>query len=152
MGSEWPESSLGTSSGLGTSFGSSLGSSSLGSSTLFGGAAQERAAQSDLRNGLTAEKTTYTDNQEYDPSPTSMREIEPSLGWGGKLKVVVGDAVDSSDHQTVCLSETSASGRTFELADVAAGANAGTFYGTSAAGCPSNDGSGANLRALGSSW
>ena len=28
--------------------------------------AQDRAAQSDLRNGLTAEKTVYTDNQTYD--------------------------------------------------------------------------------------
>ena len=27
--------------------------------------AQDRAAQSDLRNGLTAEKTVYTDNQAY---------------------------------------------------------------------------------------
>ena len=28
--------------------------------------AQDRAAQSDLRNGLTAEKTIYTDAQTYD--------------------------------------------------------------------------------------
>jgi len=42
-------------------------------------------------------------------------------------------------------------GKTFELADVAAGGHAGTFYGTSAAGCPADDGSGANLKAFGGS-
>ena len=114
--------------------------------------AQDRAAQSDLRNGLTAEKTTYTDNQAYDANSGNMKAIEPSLDWGGKLTVVVGDAVTNGDAATVCLSEASKSGKVFQLADVSAGANAGTYYGKSATGCPTNDGSGANLQALGTSW
>ncbi len=114
--------------------------------------AQDRAAQSDLRNGLTAEKTSYTDTQVYDANAANMKAIEPSLDWGGKLAVTVGDAVTAGDAQTVCLAEASKSGSTFELADVAAGPNAGTYYGKLSTGCPANDGTGANLKALGPNW
>ena len=92
--------------------------------------AQDRAAQSDLRNGLTAEKTVYTDAQTYsnDTTTAGMKGIESSLDWGGKLTVAVGDAVTTGDKGVVCLSETSKSGKVFNIADVAAGANAGTFF------------------------
>jgi hypothetical protein len=63
-----------------------------------------------------------------------MKGIESSLDWGGKLTVVVGDAFDPGDRGVVCLSEASASGTVFEIADVAASASAGTYYGESA--CP----------------
>src|SRR3954453_11643674 len=58
--------------------------------------AQDRAAQSDLRNGLTAEKVTYTDTQTYSSDTAAggvLKGIEPSLKWGAGLTVVVGDAV-----------------------------------------------------------
>jgi hypothetical protein len=97
-------------------------------------AAQFRAAQSDLRNALTAEKTIYTDSQLYTDDPAQLRELESSLDWGGKLRVVVGDA-DGVHHAVVCLSEPSKAGPVFSLADVASGPNAGTYYGRSA--CPS---------------
>jgi type IV pilus assembly protein PilA len=114
--------------------------------------AQDRAAQSDIRNGLTAEKTVYVDNQAYDATVATMKGIESSLNWGGKLTLIVGDAVTAGDKQTVCMSEASKSGTVFQIADVDAGPNAGTWYGKNPAGCPANDGSGANLKALGSSW
>src|SRR5207302_2271223 len=56
--------------------------------------AQDRAAQSDLRNGLTAEKVTYTDTQTYSSDTAAggvLKGIEPSLKWGAALTVVVGD-------------------------------------------------------------
>ncbi len=90
--------------------------------------AQDRAAQSDLRNGLTAEKTVYTDAQAYDATTATMKGIESSLDWAGKLTVVVGDAVTAGDNGVTCLTETSKSGTKFNIADVAAGANAGTFF------------------------
>ena len=90
--------------------------------------AQDRAAQSDLRNGLTAEKTVYTDNQTYDNTTANMKNIESSLDWGGKLTVAVGDAVTAGDKGVVCLSEASKSGTKFNIADVAAGPSAGTFF------------------------
>src|SRR5262245_36971365 len=66
---------------------------------VFAGAharAQNRATQSDLRNGLTAEKTMYTDGQAYSDVATDMADIESSLDWGGALTVVVGDAVNAN--------------------------------------------------------
>jgi type IV pilus assembly protein PilA len=117
--------------------------------------AQDRAAQSDLRNGLTAEKVTYTDTQTYSSDTAAngvMRGIEPSLKWGAGLSVVVGDAVAANDAGTVCLSEASKSGKVFEIADIATGANAGTYFGKDAAGCPAAALGGANLVALGTAW
>jgi type IV pilus assembly protein PilA len=46
--------------------------------------AQNRAAQSSLRNGLTAAKTMFTDNQTYagaDSSATGLTTVEPSLTY-----------------------------------------------------------------------
>src|SRR5262245_34301577 len=71
--------------------------------------AQDRAAQSDLRNGLTAEKVFYTDNEAYADDAgaglTELQDIEPSLDWGGDLTVTV----DATANQ-VCLQQTSKSG------------------------------------------
>ncbi len=114
--------------------------------------AQDRAAQSDVRNGLTAEKTAYTDGQVFVANAATMKGIEPSLDWGGKLSFVVGDALVAGDQQTVCLSEASKSGKVFQIAAVDTGPNAGIWFGKSATGCPANDGTGANLKALGTSW
>jgi type IV pilus assembly protein PilA len=116
--------------------------------------AQDRAAQSDLRNGLTAEKTVYTDNQAYTDSANAaniqtMKDIESSLDWGGKLTAVVGDAVNAGDGGVVCLDEASKAGTTFSIGDVAAGPSAGTYYGKAA--CPAAP-TPANIAALGTSW
>ena len=93
------------------------------------GRAQDSAAKSDLRNGLTAAKTLYTDKQSYldtDAATTQadLAGIEPSLKWGTAPSVS-----ESADGQTVCLSETSKSGTVFSVADVATGTGvAGTYY------------------------
>ena len=112
--------------------------------------AQDRAAQSDLRNGLTAEKTVYTDSQTYsnDTSTAGMKGIESSLDWGGKLKVFVGDVV-SGDKGVVCLQEDSKSGKTFSIGDVASGNSAGTYFGKAA--CPGTVDA-AGVSGLGTSW
>ena len=109
--------------------------------------AQDRAAQSDLRNGLTAEKTVYTDNQAYDATTATMKGIESSLDWGGKLTVTVGNS-SVGTNDMVCLSEASKSGTTFSIADIAAGPKAGTYFGKVA--CPAA--SEAAWSGLGSSW
>ena len=88
--------------------------------------------QSDLRNALTAEKTVFTDNQQYDATTATMKNAEPSLNWNGAstthvaTTVTVGTNVATND--TVCITETSKSGTVFSVADVAAGPNAATFY------------------------
>jgi type IV pilus assembly protein PilA len=89
--------------------------------------AQDSAAKSDLRNGLTAEKTSYTDTQAYTAVSATLLAIEPSLKWGTAPVVTVGDVV-AGDGNVVCLQEASKSGTTFSIADVATGASAGTYY------------------------
>src|SRR6266436_1475511 len=53
--------------------------------------AQDRAAQSNARNGLTAEKTIYTDSQTYstDTSTAGLKGVESSLKWGTAPTVAV---------------------------------------------------------------
>jgi type IV pilus assembly protein PilA len=98
--------------------------------------AQDAGAKSDLRNGLTAEKTAFTDTQKYstDVTTAGLKGIEPSLKWvtpadtvQGDLGVAVGD-VNTGDKNVVCLQEISKSGTTFSIADVATGNSAGTYY------------------------
>jgi len=96
-------------------------------------AAQDRAAQSDLRNALTAEKVQYTDTQEYTASTSILKQIEPSLDWGGKLTVAVAGGPGGT-ASVVCLAEKSASGTRFALADIATGPAAGAYYSWN--GCP----------------
>ena len=94
--------------------------------------AEDRAAQSDLRNALVAEKTEYTDTRVYTDNITTLKSIESSLDWGGKLQVELGHALVDGD--TVCLNEASQSGTMFSIADIAAGQYAGTYFGEST--CP----------------
>jgi type IV pilus assembly protein PilA len=124
--------------------------------------AQDRAAQSDLRNALTAEKTVYTDAQTYDGSGANMAKVEPSLGWVGqvgppvvpaKLTLSVGDVI-AGDKGLVCISEASKSGTTFSIADISTGASAGTYFGkgtAAAATCPATP-TVATMSVIGSGW
>lgn len=96
--------------------------------------AQDVSAKSDLRNALTTEKTSYTDNQQYTATAATLAAIEPALKWGTALTVTVGTAVATDD--VVCMSEASASGTIFSLTDIADGANAGTYYSKGACANP----------------
>src|SRR2546422_9959812 len=53
--------------------------------------AQDAAAKSNLRNGLTAEKTSYVDAQAYTNGVATLKGIEPSLAWLQGAPAAVGD-------------------------------------------------------------
>src|SRR5438105_8852218 len=55
--------------------------------------AQDRAAQSNLRNALTAEKTFYTDKQVYSASATDLSAIEPTLSYTASSPTATGNKV-----------------------------------------------------------
>jgi type IV pilus assembly protein PilA len=99
---------------------------------VFSGArsrAGDRATQSDLRNGMTAEKVVYSDQQAYYVDATAVKNAEPALHWGTTLLVQVG--TNSTADDTVCLSEMSKSGAWFAMGDIAAAspsAEAGTYF------------------------
>ena len=104
--------------------------------------AQDRAAQSNLRNAMTAEKVYFTDNQAYttDSGNGPIKTIEPSLTFGATPAVntiAIVTAQTTVANDTVVLGTKSASGKCFYLKDIATGATAGTTYGVqTAATCP----------------
>jgi type IV pilus assembly protein PilA len=109
--------------------------------------AQDRAAQSNLRNALTAEKSYYTDKQAYTATPADLTAIEPSLSYTATaapaqntVSLVKSTTVTTDD--TITLGTKSASGTCFYLKDVATGSGAGTFYGTDSDGTCSDTAAG----------
>ncbi len=110
--------------------------------------AQNRAAQSSLRNALTAAKTIYTDSQTYaSATDTAMTAVEPSLDF-------VAGTTASANQNTVSVSSDaagefsaaamSASGTCYYIKD---NVSTGTTYGstTTAANCTGAAADGATL-------
>jgi type IV pilus assembly protein PilA len=103
--------------------------------------ANDRAAQSSLRNALTAAKTSYTDNSDYSTATAAaaggLHDIEPSLTYEvpgtsstGFKDVSVTPDVGTTNAQTWAGAVLSKSGKCFWLKDIASGATAGTYYGS----------------------
>ena len=101
--------------------------------------ALDRAAQSNLRTALTAEKTWYADKQAYTQTAAELLAVEPSLALDA--------AADSSPAQgaisyalvgsAIVLGTQSTSGTCYYLKDTPDGASAGTRFGSdSSAPCP----------------
>ncbi len=94
--------------------------------------AQNRGAQSNLRNALVAAKTFFTDQSVYTGFGTVQGlAIEPSLGWVAAANPAVGQVDIAAVNATnILLVAQSASGNYYCLYDDASnGAAAGTHYG-----------------------
>jgi type IV pilus assembly protein PilA len=119
--------------------------------------AQNRAAQSSLRNALVAAKTLYTDNDDYatadDAAATGLPSVEPSLTYSqvqstgpNNVSVHIDDALNAGDAQVWAAAALSESGKCFWIKDVAVGTpGAGTYFGGDATGaaCAGTDAMGA---------
>jgi type IV pilus assembly protein PilA len=103
--------------------------------------AQDRAAQSSLRNGIAAAKTMYTDTDSYvnatENATTGLTTVEPSLTYAaagtastGPNNLSVAVTNTGGTAQTWSAAALSQSGKCFWIRDTAAGATAGTYYGT----------------------
>ena len=92
--------------------------------------AQDKQAQSNLRNALVTEDEFYTDNQAYSDVNATLKGLEPQLDWGNLKAEQAGveASLDAANTQTVTLRSTSVSGTTFCLGKIASGASAGTYY------------------------
>jgi type IV pilus assembly protein PilA len=98
--------------------------------------ANDRAAQSSLRNALTAAKTIYTDNQTYnsadDNATTGLKAVEPSLSYVAAasnstgFKEVSALGTDSSGNNWYGAAKSS-SGKCFFIRD-RSGSGGGTDY------------------------
>jgi type IV pilus assembly protein PilA len=95
--------------------------------------AQDRAAQSNLRNALTAAKTAYVDSQNYSSDGVSVyASIEPSLTFvagasSGQGQVSVNNSATNLGASEILLAAKSASGECFYIDDDT-GASGGAGY------------------------
>jgi type IV pilus assembly protein PilA len=105
--------------------------------------AQDRAAQSNLRNALAAAKTFFTDGDTYTgwntgcgavvDSCTNADAVEPSLPWDNAGTTVGNVGIVGVTASTVVMQAHSASGTQFCIADNSAAGNpSGTVYGRDA--------------------
>jgi type IV pilus assembly protein PilA len=104
--------------------------------------AQNRAAQSSLRNALVAAKTAYTDNDDYSTATfTNLLLIEPSLTYvdntdstgPNEISVLISD-VNAGDMQAWSAAALSDSGNCYWIYDKSVGSpDAGTFFGSAPA-------------------
>jgi len=107
--------------------------------------AQDRAAQSNLRNALTSAKVHYTDTENFsdgavaDVTPAQLVAIEPSLAFtAGAITIpapagnpevgFVVESVVAGDRQIITFTAYSESGKTFGLKDISSGVGSGTYY------------------------
>ena len=90
--------------------------------------AQDRAAQSNLRNGITAAKAYFTDGETFtnfsadldgtDPAAEGAGDIEPSLTWNTEAAAVQGEvSIRNESDSTIVLVTLSASGTVFCVGD-----------------------------------
>jgi type IV pilus assembly protein PilA len=92
--------------------------------------AQDRAAQSNLRNALTAEKSYYTDKQSYTQTQSELTAIEPSLTFDAAADTAlsagsISYSATTTGGGTVILGTKSASSTCFYVKDVV---STGTTY------------------------
>ena len=98
--------------------------------------AQDRAAQSNLRNALTAVKTAYVDSQDYSKdtsaSPMAYSTIEPSLTWQTAAATKAGQiSVSAASADVIVLAAYSASGQCFFVKDITGAPGSSGTPGTS---------------------
>ncbi len=116
--------------------------------------AQDRAAQSGLRNGIAAAKTCFTDNDTYTGcDDTALNGIEPSLKFQGGASTgpkLISDVVyqhtGGKAGDSWAAAAMSDSGTCFFINDISADPLAGTFYGSTAtaANCTGTNAEAAN--------
>ena len=112
--------------------------------------AQDRAAEANIRTGLVAAKTMFSDNSSYaaaDSSGTGLVTVEPNLCYvaAGTASVASGATCASGNGNsslsvsasatTWAVAAMSASGTCFGLKDISGAAGAGTKYGQSLGTC-----------------
>lgn len=102
--------------------------------------AQDRAAQSDLRNALSAAKTYFADSDSYKGwDPTVAVAIEPSLSYAGDRTATAGViSINLVTKTEVVISTVSDSGQAFCIADVASGLGSASYGRIDAAGAKSS--------------
>ncbi|MBM3696505.1 MAG: prepilin-type N-terminal cleavage/methylation domain-containing protein [Actinobacteria bacterium] len=99
-------------------------------------AAQDRAAHTDLRNVLLAQKMVWLEEGAYTADFAALEAVRPTSPLNADPQVGVFVDLNDADDQVACLVRASASGRVFSIWE---SASLGTHYGAgdlSVADCP----------------
>ena len=100
--------------------------------------AQNRAAQSNLRNGFAAAKTFFTDDETYTGfNVTAAEGIEPSLDWAvaaTTTRGVVAITVSGASGETILLQTEAQSGNGYCMTGTATNPGAGSAFGSNTTG------------------
>jgi len=101
----------------------------------FRKSAQDRSAQSDIRNVLLSEKAFWLDNGAYTETDTEITAFEPNAIIAADPADGVVLLLNADDSDVVCLTETADSGNTWAIWE---SATDGTYYGDGdlSAACP----------------
>jgi type IV pilus assembly protein PilA len=102
----------------------------------FRKSAQDRSAQSDIRNVLLAEKAFWLEDGDYTETAGDITALEPNATVAAAPADGVFIDLNGASTDIVCVVRTAESGNTFAIWE---SATAGTFYGAtdlSAADCP----------------
>jgi type IV pilus assembly protein PilA len=102
----------------------------------FRKSAQDRSAQSELRNVLLSEKAFWLDNGDYTETAGDITAFEPNAIMNADPALGVTADLRDADSDVVCLTRTAESGNTFSIWE---SSSAGTYYGATdltAADCP----------------
>ncbi|MDA8277661.1 MAG: prepilin-type N-terminal cleavage/methylation domain-containing protein [Actinomycetota bacterium] len=124
--------------------------------------AQDKAAESSLRNALTAAKVYYTDNNSYTSvTAAALQSLEPSLSWNSTFATTQDSNTVTVTEASgvICLTALSASGNMFAIADDPSGGTT-SYYGpksyttkpTTAPTCSSNFGQTSPVTATSAGW
>ena len=102
----------------------------------FRKSAQDRSAQSELRNVLLAEKAYWLENGDYTATIADITAFEPNANLHAADETVgVVMVLNAASSDIVCTTRTAESGNTFAIWESATG---GTYYGATdlTAACP----------------
>ena len=102
----------------------------------FRRSAQDRSAQSEVRNVLLAEKAYWLDNGDYTETAADITAFEPNAVVNADPALGVYIDLRDADSDVVCMTRTAQSGNTFSIWE---SSTTGTFYGAtdlSGADCP----------------
>ncbi len=108
----------------------------------FRKSAQDRSAQSEIRNVLLAEKAIWLDDGDYTETIADVQAFEPNAVLHATAPATgVVPQLNTTSSDIVCLTRTAESGNTFAIWE---SASAGTYYGATnlATTCPATAPSG----------
>jgi type IV pilus assembly protein PilA len=101
----------------------------------FRKSAQDRSAQSEVRNVLLSEKAYWLDNEDYTGDPADILAFEPNANLNADPGLGVAIMLNTASADIVCVARTSASGTTFSVWE---SSTEGTWFGATdlSASCP----------------